>query len=380
VCIPTGPGGHEGRCDFRCEAGLLRCGDGCCAPALVAAGGEFSCASSTGGEVHCFGANAQGQLGDGRLDPRATARAIDPARVSGVTALTAGGAHACAITSAGPRCWGARAAFRPNLAGVAIDPEAVPSLAGATAISAGQSHTCAIVGGGARCVGATAEAGGGSPDLGGTVVEIAAGDAFTCALVEVGAGANAVKCWGDDAFGQLGDLGAAGLSSATPLTVAVPSTVVHIAAGARHACAGTATGDRQTLWCWGDNSWRQLGDFLPDPAIYPPSLNGRVDKPIAALSGGGRATCALELDAPAYALGCWSSDPGVSGGVSVLGEPNHVAAAGTPFAFSAGALHTCFVDAALTPPRLKCFGNGGSGRLGDGEVASSASPVLVLDR
>jgi hypothetical protein len=38
------------------------------------------------------------------------------------------------------------------------------------------------------------------------------------------------------------------------------------------------------------------------------------------------------------------------------------------------------VDAALTPPRLKCFGNGGSGRLGDGEVASSPSPVLVLDR
>jgi hypothetical protein len=260
---------------------------------------------------------------------------------------------------------------------VAVDPEVVPALAGATAISAGRSHTCAIVAGSARCVGVAADAGGGSPDLGGTVLEIAAGGGFTCALVAAGAGSNVVKCWGDDAFGQLGD-GAAGPPSATPLTVQVPSTVVHVTAGARHACAGTDTGDNQTLWCWGDNAARQLGDF--QLGVLGPSLNLDVKKPVAALSGGDQATCALEFDAPVYDLSCWSGQALVAGGLNPPGQPNHVTQGAAPFAFAAGAQHTCFIDAALTPPRLKCFGNGANGRLGDGRISSSVTPVLVLDR
>ncbi len=383
VCKPVGPGGHDGVCVFECQAGLLRCGDACCSPALVAAGGEFTCASSTAGEVHCFGAGDSGELATGALADRAYSSALAPAlAITGVTALVAGGAHACALTSTGTHCWGARAAFGASGSGrVALEPELVPTLAGATALAAGTSHTCAVVPSGVRCVGAAPAAGGGSPSLGGTVLAVAAGDAFSCALVD-GGGGRLVKCWGDDTYGQLGDGG--GAAAGTVVTVAVPGTVQHLAAGARHACAGDPTGAVKdaALWCWGDNTTLQLGPL--GPGIFAPTLSAKVKKPVLAISGGGHATCAVEADAGAHLLSCWSSDPLVAGGAIVNGEPNPVASAlagpGLPPAVSAGAAHTCFVDAAAAPAKLKCFGAGGRGRLGDGAGATSTSPVLVLDR
>ena len=53
TCTPIGDGGHDGVCGFDCAAGFLKSGNACAAPALVAAGDAFSCATATeGGEVH----------------------------------------------------------------------------------------------------------------------------------------------------------------------------------------------------------------------------------------------------------------------------------------------------------------------------------------
>jgi hypothetical protein len=378
ICTPTGAGGHDGVCGFECDPGLLRCGSGCCPPALVAAGGEFSCAATataSGGQVHCFGAGDVGQLGNGVAGDRATSAELRG--VAGVTALAAGGAHACAISGGATVCWGNGAAF--GAAGSVLDPAAVPSLAGATALAAGKSHTCGIVGGQVRCVGAEAAAGGGSPALGGTALELAAGDGFTCAVVDVGAGSRQVKCWGDNAFGQLGT-GSAGGAQTTPIAVANVSTaVLHVGAGARHACAGAEA--RDGFWCWGDNASRQLGAIAA--GVYPSAqLSSKVTKPVLAISGGGHATCAMEDDG-AWVLSCWSSDPLVAGGGVVTGEPNALPSApraGARYVFSAGAAHTCLVDVTLGPPRLKCFGSGARGRLGNGGTGSSPTPVPVVDR
>lgn len=72
----------------------------------VAAAGVHTCARTAIGEVHCWGENVAGQLGDGTNTSRAA-----PALLSGgVTwdALAAGGFHACAIRDAGRTfCWGA---------------------------------------------------------------------------------------------------------------------------------------------------------------------------------------------------------------------------------------------------------------------------------
>jgi hypothetical protein len=384
VCSPIGAGGHDGVCDFVCDDGLLRCGGACCAPALVASGFDFTCASSTTGEVHCFGAGNLGQLGNGATVDRATSTKLR-GFTSPISALAAGDGHACAISGAVTKCWGDGPAFGSS--GAVVDPQDVPSLANATAIAAGATHTCGVVGANVLCLGAGAIAGGGfqsAAALGGTPLKLAAGDGFTCALVDA-AGSNTVKCWGNDAFGQLGDGGASpGGASATPVAAAgVPVTMQSLSAGTNHACAAAPTTDNQQLWCWGSNAGLQIGPFgtgLQPPTLYPDS---RLHKPVVAVAAGGHASCAVAHDNTSYIPYCWSSDPLVSGGPTVTGQPNPLPLApdtGSQFAFSAGASHTCYVDASQTPPRLACFGAGARGRLGNGSIADSATPVLVIDR
>ena len=72
----------------------------------VGVGSFFTCAVRSGG-VKCWGTNSSAQLGDGTFTQRLT-----PVQVcgltSGVTAVAAGGTHACALTSGGGvKCWGA---------------------------------------------------------------------------------------------------------------------------------------------------------------------------------------------------------------------------------------------------------------------------------
>jgi alpha-tubulin suppressor-like RCC1 family protein len=89
--------------------------------------------------------------------------------------------------------------------------------------------------------------------LGDHLMAITGGYFFTCALTSGGA----VKCWGYNGFGQLGDSLACGQLCASPVNVTgLSSGVTGIATGSRHACARTTTGAR----CWGDNSAGELGD------------------------------------------------------------------------------------------------------------------------
>lgn len=72
----------------------------------IAAGRDHTCALTTGGGVKCWGANVQGQLGDGTNTDRLT-----PADVvglgSGVQMIDTGAWHTCAATdSGGAKCWG----------------------------------------------------------------------------------------------------------------------------------------------------------------------------------------------------------------------------------------------------------------------------------
>ncbi len=80
--------------------------EGLTEPTAVATGSEHSCALLADGTVRCWGYNASGQLGDGTKTSSGGA-AVQVQGLDDAFAITAGGAHSCALRSNGVVvCWG----------------------------------------------------------------------------------------------------------------------------------------------------------------------------------------------------------------------------------------------------------------------------------
>lgn len=234
----------------------------------IATGMMHSCALAAGG-VKCWGSNGFGQLGDGSDTQR-----LSPVQVSGlasgVQAIATGGEHTCALTTGGGvKCWGANdyGQLGNNSTNPQFAPVNVSGLSsGVVAISAGRFHTCAVTSGGAaKCWGANdyGELGNGSNSespapvdvsgLSSGVASIAAGDGHTCARTSGGA----VKCWGSNTWGQLGN-NDTGTDSNVPVDVSgIASGATAIGLGSQYSCAVVAAG---RVMCWGSNEYGQLGN------------------------------------------------------------------------------------------------------------------------
>ncbi len=125
---------------------------------MLSAGAYHNCVLTSGGGIKCWGQNNYGQLGNGTK-----IRRYIPVDVSGlntgIIAVSAGGEHTCALTSGGGvKCWGwngygqlgdgikRRSNFTP------VDVSGLSS--GVKLISAGREHTCALISsGGVKCWG-----------------------------------------------------------------------------------------------------------------------------------------------------------------------------------------------------------------------------------
>ena len=96
----------------------------------------FSCASLTTGRVRCWGKS----LSEGPSQPAP----VEVPNVSGATKISAGGLHACArLSDATATCWGANFYGQLGNGGYYVSNR-VTGLMGVSSISAGFGHTCAV--------------------------------------------------------------------------------------------------------------------------------------------------------------------------------------------------------------------------------------------
>jgi hypothetical protein len=193
----------------------------------VAAGWQHSCARRASGMVLCWGANGQGQLGDGTTESRPT-----PGPVLGLTdavELTVDSNHTCARRESGAVvCWGA------NSSGAIGDGTCTTVRSGCELRRTGALSPTVVLG---------------LTDA----VQIAAGASHSCALRRDGS----VVCWGENTEGQLGNGCSLGRDCPVALTEVVGLTdAVEVRAGGNHTCARQSSG---RVVCWGTSGGAQAG-------------------------------------------------------------------------------------------------------------------------
>ena len=248
----------------------------------ISSGSYFTCALTTKGAVKCWGANTYGQLGNGTTAASPKPVAVSGLG-KGVKALGAGGYHACAVTTKGaPKCWGynGEGELGDNTKVNSAVPVAVYSLSkGIKAIAAGSYTTCAhTTKNTVKCWGynGDGELGDGTTTsslkpvlaggLGNKVKAMAYGDIHGCAVNTSGS----VKCWGYNGYGALGDNTTT--TSSKPVGVYnIGAKIKGVAAGGYHSCALTTKG---AIKCWGFNAYGQLGDNTTTTSHKPVGVFG----------------------------------------------------------------------------------------------------------
>ena len=321
---------------------------------------DFTVTAGTG-ELLCWGANNDGQLGIGDASGTDQPTPRKVALPKPVLAVSAGVAHSCAVVQGGDTfCWGRASSFASG-AEYILAPIAVPRLWGATGIAAGGGHTCALLTGGAvRCAGAWNPGGIADTAVASGATLVDAGNDFSCAVV----GGQAI-CWGANDRGELGALDV----PLQPATIALPGPVTTIGLGWEHGCAAP-TDPATPVHCWGTPLGVTTGVSTPHPIPA-------VTHPAAAIVGGEAHTCALD---GAGAVECWgeTADDVVIGGTPASpGAPVKVAVDAPAAAIDAGLNHTCAIDAG---GRVVCWGHAARGQLGLGSSVDSATPVAIVSR
>ncbi len=245
-----------------------------------------------------------------------------------------------------------------------------------TSLDSGDTHACIVLTDGTvRCWGKNLNGELGDGTSGGfrnvpvivsgltNVQAVSAGEAFSCALKTDGT----VWCWGQNTYGQLGN--GTSVNSLAPVAVPGLTGVTALAAGSVHLCVRKNDG---TARCWGLNSSGQLGNGTTTSSSSPVTVSGLSG--VVALASGVYHSCAL---LGGGTVKCWGSNVnGQLGDGSLLNRsmPVDVGSLAGVSSMGAGGHHTCAI---LSDGTARCWGRNSNGQLGDGSYTQAASPVTV---
>ncbi|HUS31798.1 MAG TPA: hypothetical protein VMZ53_25025 [Kofleriaceae bacterium] len=339
----------------------------------LAVGPEHACMRS-GLQLYCWGSNQQGQLGDGTRLSRPVAAAVDAGIA--VDGVAVGAMNTCVWGGGIVRCAGRADSGQTGDTTYPPQSLAFRTVAGATAVSfvdIGTGQICGIDGGDVKCWGGNAygELGTGDTMARATptaiglsnAIDVSAGTASTCAVA-----GGTLSCWGDNGHHQVSPLNTMRFLTPTAVNIGT-DTPAQVSVGFTHACVLTTTG---TIKCWGGNDAGEVGNNTIVDQLNPVD----VSLPMAAaeVRAGSKLTCARLVDGTVYCWGLNEHGELGTGNFTWASVPIQVPNITDALAIEVGDGYACARHATGT---IECWGNERRGRLGTGRLTLDATPTPV---
>ena len=339
----------------------------------ISSGDEHTCALNSSGSLTCWGVGSSGQLGNDAISNKDhPVTVVDQNNsntvLSSIIQVSSGGTHTCALTSSGNiKCWG----------------EGANGRLGDDQSSSNKDHPVTVVD---RDSSSTALS---------NIIQISSGGDHTCALNS----SEQTVCWGRSTNGRLGDDQSSndkdhpvtvvdGTNSGAPL-----SSIIQVSSGDAHTCTVNSSGE---ILCWGKGADGRLGNddvvdndragavVSEDAGTAPLNINDNNGNGLLGqISVGGVHTCALTSTGGVKCWGAGSSGQLGDNSTSHRDHPVTVVATGTNnnalaniVQVSTGGYHSCAVTSSK---KVKCWGKGDNGRLGNDQSSSTDHPVKVVD-
>lgn len=301
------------------------------------------CVILSDGALWCWGANDHGQLGRGAIGGTQPTPAPVTALKDGTKVVQAamGWEYSCALTDAGDVwCWGDGTAGSGNGAATKI-----PLVARASAISGGVSQACAL-------------------------------------LVD-----GSIYCWGDNSYGDIGcanNVATPVLRTSPRLLIASTAmlTIEEVAVGLQGTCVRVTESGAKKLKCFGNAAWGILGDGTPaqgDKACQTSTVTGFGSLGIGSVTTADFAMCIRDGNSEIF---CWGmNDVYYNVGLLDPNDPSQVFTSPRKLGFlgqnasqiSIGWLHTCALG--RTDGSVTCWG--GSTHFETGIKVGKAQPTSI---
>ncbi len=353
--------------------------------ATIDAGNGSTCALLNTGTVRCWGTGVYGGLNDDGSTYQSTVPLEIVGLSAGVLAIGVGNNHACAaLATGGVRCWGRNDAGQLG-DGTTETHFAPVQVVGIneriSALALGRYYSCALTEQGrVKCWGQNAEGqlGNGTivaqhtpTDVSGLhvrVTAITAGVSHTCALAEAGN----VMCWGNPEFTGAGEI-TIGIWQTVPRNViGLPARVIALDANWTHTCTLLET---ENVYCWGQNFAGQLGNNTTVTQWTPTLVPGAYRFGHTSIATGPMHTCAITSNGSVF---CWGDDRYGQLGSGRFLRRNTASAVSldeTSRTIDLGINHSCAVT---TQGAVKCWGSNGSQRLSSSPFQNESTPMTVM--